>query len=502
LEKLIERLRVRVPSGTVLLDRSAGLVLMKEVLVARSRLDGDAGALHAVVLVLGRLEQSPRMLAHATALARAGFRVTLAGYGTADVSHPRIEVVSLSSEAPVSVHAATMRTRRWTARVLYFSRAVGVLLGRFRQALCCLERVPAWDLLIIQNPPAFPTFFLALWFRWKCARRHALTFIDWHNTTHSIMKLNRAPDMAVGIASRLEYRLGKAIADAHLSVTATLQTCLQDAMQLSAGRFLVLPDRPMRTWIDQWQQQTTNVAARSALRRAWCGRVLQCSDAALERMVSEPWLCSATSWTSDEPMELLFEAVGILEREYGWSGHLFITGRGPLRSQYVETIWPKLGLRQWQLHALWLPSRAEYAQLLACADVGVSMHISSSGMDLPMKVFDMWACGLPVAAFSYPCLDRELPLARIAIETRTETIPTEDMMGRSFIDLSGLVRAILKLKEHEEAYRSNIRRKCAADSGWQWESQYEQQFLPFWHRIQKAASANSLSAETCTPLEL
>jgi beta-1,4-mannosyltransferase len=124
-------------------------------------------------------------------------------------------------------------------------------------------------------------------------------------------------------------------------------------------------------------------------------------------------LVSSTSWTPDEDFQMLLDALmsytsmyDEYQRKPGQSGQIprvlvVITGRGPQKSKYealVGDLTAQGRLSGVEISTAWL-STEDYAALLACADLGVCLHTSSSGVDLPMKVVDMFGAGIPVVAY-------------------------------------------------------------------------------------------------------
>ncbi|OQE05440.1 hypothetical protein PENVUL_c024G10167 [Penicillium vulpinum] len=118
-------------------------------------------------------------------------------------------------------------------------------------------------------------------------------------------------------------------------------------------------------------------------------------------------LVSSTSWTADEDFSVLIDALlQYSELANTTKPHLpevlaIITGKGPQKEMYLEQIatLEKSGkLQKVTIRTAWL-SVPDYAQLLASASLGVSLHTSSSGVDLPMKVVDMFGAGLPVVGW-------------------------------------------------------------------------------------------------------
>ncbi|XP_017664257.1 PREDICTED: chitobiosyldiphosphodolichol beta-mannosyltransferase [Lepidothrix coronata] len=118
-------------------------------------------------------------------------------------------------------------------------------------------------------------------------------------------------------------------------------------------------------------------------------------------------LISSTSWTEDEDFSVLLKALEDYERFVDEGAKLpalvcVITGKGPLKDYYNGLI-QKLHFKHIQICTPWLEAE-DYPLLLGSADLGVCLHKSSSGLDLPMKVVDMFGCCLPVCAIYFECL--------------------------------------------------------------------------------------------------
>eukprot|EP01125_Pyxidicula_operculata_P022497 TRINITY_DN921_c2_g1_i3.p1 TRINITY_DN921_c2_g1~~TRINITY_DN921_c2_g1_i3.p1 ORF type:complete len:325 (+),score=74.82 TRINITY_DN921_c2_g1_i3:409-1383(+) len=114
-------------------------------------------------------------------------------------------------------------------------------------------------------------------------------------------------------------------------------------------------------------------------------------------------IVSSTSWTKDENFDLLLDALTLLDKQQNLPPiRVVVTGKGDMKSHYQQII-DKKNLKNIKIYTEFLPFE-DYATLIGSADIGVCLHQSSSGVDLPMKVVDMYGCGLPVCAIDYPAI--------------------------------------------------------------------------------------------------
>ena len=246
----------------------------------------------------------------------------------------------------------------------------------------------------MQNPPSIPTLAIA---QLVCFIRNTQLIVDWHNFGHSILALKLGPNhLLVRISEWYERTFSKS-ATAHFTVTDAMARILKQDYHITAPIF-PLHDRPASHF------QPKN----SSERFAFLGLLPETASIVDEIKTGKTkLLVSSTSWTPDEDFSLLLDAlVGYSALATTSHPHLprilaIITGKGPQKEHYLSQIAAvddqgELGMVT--IKTAWL-SMVDYASLLGAADLGVSLHMSSSGVDLPMKVVDMLGAGLPVVGW-------------------------------------------------------------------------------------------------------
>lgn len=348
---------------------------------------------NAAVVVVGDVGRSPRMCYHAASLLAHGWHVRLVGHFDAPLP-------------PALVHA------RVACVPLYAPPAWAARLPRALFPLVALVKVPlgAWSLfaalalrptpavIIAQTPPAIPTLAVLRLVRALCDTR---LVVDWHNLGYTLLALKLgATHPLVRLAEFLEAHTGRS-ADVHLFVTAAMRDALVARWHLR-GAARVLYDRPGPSF------RALDGAERAAC-RAHFADVLH--DPGLTRD-DHALVVTSTSWTPDEDMDMLLDAASLYNRAAQAADarlprvSLVITGKGPLRTTYEARFAARAQREHWthvRTTLAWLAAD-DYPRLLGCVDVGVSLHQSSSGLDLPMKVVDLLGCRATVCALDYACL--------------------------------------------------------------------------------------------------
>ncbi|EOD46171.1 putative beta- -mannosyltransferase protein [Neofusicoccum parvum UCRNP2] len=138
-----------------------------------------------------------------------------------------------------------------------------------------------------------------------------------------------------------------------------------------------------------------------------------------------------------------------------------ITGKGPQKEHYLSRIAAMESgkkLERVRIRTAWL-TMEDYAAMLSYADLGVSLHMSSSGVDLPMKVVDMFGAGLPVVGWSQ-------------FEAWPELVK-EGINGKGFGSSAELRELLLELFTRNEAL-SELREGALKECKKRWDDEWDE----------------------------
>ncbi|KAK4696273.1 hypothetical protein P7C71_g1622, partial [Lecanoromycetidae sp. Uapishka_2] len=183
-------------------------------------------------------------------------------------------------------------------------------------------------------------------------------------------------------------------------------------------------------------------------------------------------LVSSTSWTPDEDFSILLDALVSYSHLAGTSHpelpEIFtvITGKGPQKDTFLAQIKDLrlAGKLEFVTIETAFLSTDDYAKLLGSADLGVSLHTSSSGVDLPMKVVDMFGAGLPVAGWG-------------DFEAWPELL-REGVNGMSFTDSNGLLVVLRELFGGDGKVLKMLKKGVEEEEKQRWDDEWDRVAAP------------------------
>src|SRR4051812_11132354 len=252
--------------------------------------------MRAVVVALGDLGRSARMQYHAHALSALGIDVDLVGFEGTPLSR------AITEDPRISIHRLSTSNLRHGVPVLGYAPVAFIDSVRISLRLRrTLRSLPKPDVVLVQDPPAFPTLTVT---RKALVRKGVRFVIDWHNIGYTVLGLRMGQwHPAVRLARWLERRDARH-ADAHLTVSRGLAEFLKSRFGLKEAS--VLYDRPAAIFSPMARGD------RERYRQALLTRLGIHST-----LVG--FLVCPTSYTEDEDFDVVIDGVLRLEdRIRGW----------------------------------------------------------------------------------------------------------------------------------------------------------------------------------------
>ncbi|KAM0681952.1 mannosyltransferase [Mitosporidium daphniae] len=329
-----------------------------------------------------------------------------------------------------------------------------VLLSVYILWFLLWESPISWDVVVCQNPPGVPLFLLLFFSKFVC-RNPFRWIIDWHNLGYSLLPHRNA--MLRAIYKYIELRIG-IFADCHLTVTQGLKDYLvQQGFPRHArvSSIFVARDYP-RTPIPAPLSRAELEARLSAIEPDFW----KSTSVPIREIFSKnpKIILSATSWTPDEDFNTLLQSIDRLEHSNLLSQHLLvvITGKGPLKNAFIRHLESKKSSWKNTTFVLGWFSLLDYYSLLSAADLGISFHVSSSGLDFPMKIIDMVSCNTPqIAALEFQCLKEGI--SSLHTNTKLLAFSNEDTLTNIICSISKSASYIPQVNPRSLSFSSHWR---------------------------------------------
>ncbi|CAD8093190.1 unnamed protein product [Paramecium primaurelia] len=409
------------------------------------------------IIVFGDIGRSPRMVNHALAIAdNTEYRINFYGYldnkpTQALLSNPNIRIVDLN--------LWIVNLLKKMPRFLFLLYAILRIALQSLYLFLLLLFSRKQEFILVQNPPSIPVLHVVSLIK---GIRRSKIIIDFHNYGHTILALQMRNKFILKMARSYEHQFSRSY-DYALCVSQAMQKDLQQNWRINATvvydkaniNFNVInkPKEKHELFMKldfHWQWEVLNSYETLFTEELNNQQVIE--------KVNRPGLIvSSTSWTKDEDFNILVQALQKYEdlanieqgREYR-KLYVVITGKGPMKDEFKE-IFQKCNIcwNHVKVNLAWLDID-DYPKLLGCADLGICLHYSSSGLDLPMKVVDMFGAGTPVFAKSFNAISELVQHQKngIVFDTPDDLF---DHLSQAFRYESNILQ---KLKNGVETFRT------------------------------------------------
>jgi beta-1,4-mannosyltransferase len=309
---------------------------------------------------------------------------------------------------------------------------------QFYSITALLWKIRGANYILIQNPPSIPVLLIAVIYKFITKTK---LIIDWHNLNYTILEIKLGPSHPFVKICKLYESLFSRYANINLTVTKAMKEFLTNEFKLNSDKIIVLYDKAAHQFEPLDREAKLKVIGDHP--ELYSGFNPE----------TDKLIVSSTSFTPDEDFNILVQALKLYDVNSNVPQlKVIITGKGPLKQEFLNEV-KQANFSKVKVDCAWLTAE-DYPKILATADLGVSLHTSSSGIDLPMKVVDMFGCGLPVIALDF------LALPELVDESNGKRVNSSKEIYEGLVELLTDGKAYAALKSHaiiksQERWESN-----------------------------------------------
>lgn len=425
-----------------------------------------------VIIVLGDLGHSPRMLNHVSSFLKLGYRVKLCGYLESDIEFNLFNGKDEDGNEYInnlSINEIKVIKNNFKLPYILFGilkifiqifELIKLLLGLINEET---------RYILIQNPPSIPLLLIICLL--KSIKYPFLNLIiDWHNLNFTILNLRFKNEnhFIIKFLKNYEKFLSYKFSDLNLTVSSKLKEFLINEFKINKDKIVIVYDKPIKqifkTLTIDDDKENGNLEKMNIINSH---KEIFSNGFDIE---NDKILITSTSFTEDEDFNLLIKSLIEFEKYLQDSKfnnnnnkkiYMIITGKGPKRDYYMNLIknekFEKIIIKN-----VWLKIE-DYPKILKISDLGISLHYSSSGLDLPMKIVDLFGCGIPVISMNFPSISE-------LVKNNINGLILKD--NNNEIELFEKIKLLIIDNYDGKKLYNNLKKNCIIESEKNWDDEW------------------------------